>query len=472
MNRAKYLFKNTAIFALSNIGTKLINFFLIPLYTYVLTTEQYGIIDLVFTITTIAVPILILNVDEGIMRFALDKNIDSDRILSIGLGAVLFSIIGGFILRFFASLYVPVSNYAWFIYFYAITSGASNILLCYLRGREKLLLFSIGNIVRSFSIAGLNIVFLLHFKMGINGYMYAYIFANVITICYSAVAGNIRRFFGKFNFDMRLFKQMLVYALPLIPNSLMWWIMNSLDRIMITSMISVSVSGIYAVSSKIPSLISTVSTIFNQAYSYSAIKENDSDDREEFNNRIFKSLLFLTAIVTISLMMVLKPFMRIYTSPDFYTAWIYSPPLIVGTAIMVLGTFFSVFYTVNKDGFGFLKSGVAGAVINVLLNFLLISQAGAFGASIATCISYIIVALFRFFDTRKYITLKVFSRGNNLLYVSVIISMVFVYFDTMVTFIFDLLVLVVVICSNKQMVQFWKSVFMNLIRRKLQHNGK
>ena len=68
-NRVKYLIKNTAIFTIGNIATKLISFFLIPLYTNVLTTSEYGVVDLVITISTIAVPLLTLNVMEAVMRF-------------------------------------------------------------------------------------------------------------------------------------------------------------------------------------------------------------------------------------------------------------------------------------------------------------------------------------------------------------------------------------------------------------------
>ena len=79
-NRTGYLMKNTALFALGNLGTKIISFFLIPLYTKVLTTEQYGIVDLVVTISTIVVPILSLNIAEAVMRFNLDKDADKDKI--------------------------------------------------------------------------------------------------------------------------------------------------------------------------------------------------------------------------------------------------------------------------------------------------------------------------------------------------------------------------------------------------------
>lgn len=83
-SRLKYLAKNTFIFTLGNLGTKLIAFFLVPLYTGVLSKEEYGTADLMITIASFVVPILICNINESIMRFMLDKNSNSDTILSTG----------------------------------------------------------------------------------------------------------------------------------------------------------------------------------------------------------------------------------------------------------------------------------------------------------------------------------------------------------------------------------------------------
>ena len=78
-NRKKYLIKNTAILAIGNIATKLISFFLVPLYTNILTTEQYGIIDLLYTVCTVAYPIITLNISEAVLRFSMDKDANNNK---------------------------------------------------------------------------------------------------------------------------------------------------------------------------------------------------------------------------------------------------------------------------------------------------------------------------------------------------------------------------------------------------------
>ena len=83
--RNGYFVKNTVIFAIGNLAPKIIAFFLVPIYTNVLNTSEYGTVDLVNIVSMIAIPFLILNISESIMRFSLDKGADYNRIMSIGL---------------------------------------------------------------------------------------------------------------------------------------------------------------------------------------------------------------------------------------------------------------------------------------------------------------------------------------------------------------------------------------------------
>ena len=97
-SRNSYLIKNTIIFTLGNLGSKLISFFLIPLYTNALTTAEYGVVDLVATVGTVAVPLLTLNICESVMRFALDKDANTRKITQIGTGILLIGMMVGLLI--------------------------------------------------------------------------------------------------------------------------------------------------------------------------------------------------------------------------------------------------------------------------------------------------------------------------------------------------------------------------------------
>lgn len=424
--RSRYLIKNTLIFTLGNIGSKVISFFLIPLYTNVLTTTQYGITDLVTTIMTVAVPILTLNICESVMRFGLDKNSDRERNIQIGTLVFIVGMTIGLLMIPLCKTFTRVSEYVVYIYFYTLTYAASQLYLCDLRGKELLIAYAVGSVLQTFCIATFNIVFLVVLHWGIKGYLLAYILANSVVAIYAIVIGKSYRALSFNKLDFTVLKSMVKYSVVLIPNSFMWWIMNSSDRIMVSSMVSVSANGIYAISYKIPTLMSVFTSIFNQAWGYSAIKENGAIDEQEYNNKVLRMLISFTMITAIGLIAITKPFLTVYVSKDYYDAWRYVPFLLIGSVYMTFGTFFASSYTVHKDSFGYLFSAIFGASINIILNFILIPIVGVMGAAIATCVSYIMVFVFRFFHTKKYlkynINNKEFVFGSLLLVVEAIAS--------------------------------------------------
>ena len=429
-SRSKYLIKNTAIFTIGNLATKFISFFLIPLYTNVLTTSEYGIVDLVITVSTIAVPILTLNIMEAVMRFNLDKGADHEKITKVGIVILLGTILSGVIL-------IPICNYIHvltglgiLVYFYCITSAASQIFLCDLRGKELLIQYSIGNVISTFLIGVFNLIFLLIFRWGIRGYLLAYILSNFIVACYAFIIGKGYKAIAV-KFEKTKMFEMLKYSVVLIPNSFMWWIMNSSDHLMVTGMLGTAANGIYAISYKLPTLISTFTGIFNQAWSYSAIREENSDDVDTYTNRVFNSLIGIIMLIGIGMLTFIKMFLKVYVSNEYYRAWKYTPFLIIGCVYLTLGTFMSTSYTVHKDSFGFLISGTFGALLNILLNWMWIPKIGVYGAAFATCISYISVFVFRIFHTRKYVIYKVITKEFIIGSIVLIVSAMVIYFDTL-----------------------------------------
>ncbi len=462
MDRGKYLAKNTLLFTIANFGTKFISFFLVPLYTNSLTKAEYGTADLVFTICSFVVPILILNINESILRFALDKNADYNKIMSVGIATLLYSCVIGIILAVFAKIYEPTSEVSIYVYLYAITLGMSFIFVSYLRGCELILQFAIGTILQTLFIAIFNILFLLVFKMGVKGYLLAYILANLATSLYSFIAGDIKAVIHHFIIDKALWIDMIKYSIVLIPNAFMWWIMNSLDRIMLTSMVGIGIVGLYAVSNKLPSLVSVATSIFNQAYAYSAIKEDESEDREKYNNKIYDYFVAFITLITIIIMIIIKPFMSIYVAKEYYSAWEYAPPLIVGTSFLSFATLLAMPYLVNKDSKGFLYSSFLGAAVNTVLNLILIPYIGAMGAALATCIAYITVLIYRHFNTQKYIRIKTFSAKHSVSYIIIALSGTMVYISSLLKYIvlFAFVGIIVLIYHD-----CWKDLIERILKR-------
>ena len=465
-SRSKYLIKNTLIFTIGNIGSKVISFFLIPLYTNVLTTSQYGITDLITTIITVAVPILTLNICESVMRFGLDRDSDYEKNIQIGTFIFIIGMLIGILIIPFCKIYNQISDYAIYIYFYVLMFAASQLYLCDLRGKELLISYSVGSILQTFCIAVFNIIFLVILKLGIKGYLLAYIVANTIVAFYAILVGKSYKSFVIRKLDIDLMKKMIKYSVVLIPNSFMWWIMNSSDRIMVTSMIRTAANGIYAVSYKIPTLMSVFTSIFNQAWGYSAIKEDGATDELDYNNKVLRLLVAFTMLIAIGLITITKPFLSLYVAKAYYEAWKYVPFLLIGSVYMTFGTFFASSYTVHKDSFGYLFSGSFGAIFNIALNFILIPIIGVFGAAVATCISYIMVFVFILVHTRKYLKYNVYSKEFVVGSLFLVLDALALYLNGSIGVIVQFIILIIVfIIYGKSLIPIFTGLI-NKLKRK------
>ncbi len=418
-NRLKYLMKNTSIFAIGELGTKLINFFLVPFYTHILTTEEYGTVDLIFTLSTLITPLVIFNIGEAIMRYALDEDAQQDKVFTIG----LFSIICGV---FVSLLIIPVAShvelikpYVIYMFVYITICATKTVLTSYLRGREKLKLYVSCNLLNTFFIAVFNIFFLAFFKSGIKGYLTAYILAESVAVVFAFFSGKMHHQLKNLILDISLAKKMILFSLAVIPNSLMWWIINSSDRVMVTALNGVSENGLLAVSYKLPSLLTMVNTILMQAWKYSAIKERNSIDREEFTNKMLDQFLRGSILVSAGMLLLIKPVTKVLFAEMYFLSWKSSSILLIGYVVMGISTFVGTVYYVEKDMIGNMISAIVGAIVNLGLNYLMIPGIGASGATLASTISYLVILIYRYFDTKKYQRIDVF----NLKYILITISL-------------------------------------------------
>ena len=181
---------------------------------------------------------------------------------------------------------------------------------------------------------------------------------------------------------------------------------------------------------------------------------------------LFVALILAMVAFGIGLLLLAKPFLRVYVSEEYYTAWKYMPLLTVGCVYLTMASFMATSYTVHKDSFGYLFSGSFGAVFNILLNFILVPVIGVYGAALATCISYIAVFMFRVFHTRKYIKYDILYKEFILGSLLMILSAILMFADGVKGFLLQFIVLVLgfVVFSKTwiPILQF----FLNKIRRK------
>lgn len=410
MGKYKYLLKNMGLLTIANFATKLLQFFLVPLYTNILTTTEYGTYDLFNTTVGVLTPILTLNIQDAVIRFALDKNYKRDAIVSVGTKYIVISnllVATGLAINSIFGFFPIVKQYAGYFFLMYLTQSLSGFVSSYTRGIDKIADLSVSSVAASAMTIGLNIVFLVTFKWGLSGYFLANAIGPLAQSFYLIIKGKMPNgmHFPKLYKTQQ--KEMVGYSEPLIANAVAWWVNNVSDRYVVIYFCGLAANGIYSVAGKIPAILNVFQTIFNSAWTLSAVKDFDPEDKDGFFSNTYKAYNCLMTIVCSLVIVSDKILAKILYAKDFYIAWKYVPWLTIAILFGALSGYLGGFFSAVKDSKIFATSTVVGAVSNVILNIVFTPIMGPLGASIATAMCYIEVFGVRYVQSKKYIKLKV-----------------------------------------------------------------
>lgn len=391
----KKLINNSIVFTIANLGSKVLSFIMVPLYTYLLSTEEYGTIDVITTLNSLLLPVVFLSVSDAVLRYAMDKRYEKKNVLTTAFYIYIWgTLVLCCFLPFIGFFYPELSKYLMLFGLLFLGNGIMQVLNQFLRASNHVKAFAINGVLYTFVFAGLNIVFLMQFQLGIFGYLYSIILADVVCVLFAAFVAKVWRYID-LKPSKEMTKIMLKYSIPLIPNALMWWIMDASDKFVITYFLGVGANGLYAISKKLPTLIDTFHSIFNQAWQISAIQENEEPNSKDFTSRVYK-VYFMCLFLVVSFLMIMARPLVIYILSDAYKAtWRYIPFLLVSVAFSSLSGFLSSKLIASEQTNQIFKTTVIGAVVNTVLNFALIPKLGINGAGLATLIGFAVVLFIR-----------------------------------------------------------------------------
>lgn len=422
----KYLAKNIGLFALSGFVPKALSFFLVPLYTSVLTTAEYGVSDLITTTAMLLVPIFSLDIQDAAMRYALDKDCDNRSVFSVGFSTVLWGTFAVSAILLVVSLFHIPGFDAEYLFFTALmffVTAGSNVFSLFCRGIDEVRAVAVSSIVNSVITLTCNIVFLTVFRWGLTGYLMANTIGSAFAMVYMFVSARLYRYID-FKPDRGLRTEMYLYSFPLIFSVVAWWVNSASDRYILSWICGVGVSGVYAVAYKIPSILSMFGNVFSQAWSISAIKEFDPDDSDGFFGGTFGLMSFAMSLACSAVMIFDIPLAWFLYANDFFEAWRFVPPLLMSVVFDVLCQFIGGIFTATKDTKTLSFTTISGALVNVVLNFALIPIFGAMGAAMATMLGYGGVLVARIIALRKHIQMRVSWRKVGFTYALLFVQLV------------------------------------------------
>ena len=408
MSKNKELAKNTLIIGIGRIFGQLTFLILLPLYTAHLSTQEYGLADLITTYTTLLASVVTLQLEMAAFRYLIDSRgkdeikakVISSVFITVTILSVIFAVLSMLILMRFKVKYgsLIVANIFSMIFM--------NLMLQTARGLGKNVIYAVTSSINSLAILVGSYIMVAQRNQGVRGILLSVIAANILCMIYLFWSLNIIGALRVKNYDKHLAREALRFSLPMVPNSVSWWVISVSDRSILTVFLGIAATGIYAVSAKYTLIFTSLSSIFSMALieSISAHLKSDSDGSyiSDINNMSIK----LFGSIGLGLIAVCPFVFQFLIGRDFQDAAKYVPILIVGAFVNSIISTYSAVYFAKKMTKKVATTTIIAAIVNISLTLAFVKPLGLYAAALATPVAYIVMALFRHRDLKNIIQIK------------------------------------------------------------------
>ncbi|WP_296880398.1 oligosaccharide flippase family protein [Thomasclavelia sp.] len=455
MVKSKYntLVKNIGLFTIGSFGSKIVSFLMVPLYTAVLSTSDYGMVDLVSSTAQLLIPILILSIQDATLRFSMDSKYEKSDVISTTINIIIkgsiILIFGVFIVEIIGLFSLELSYYVFLILLF-ILGSLNNCFNLYLKAKNNASAIAISGILTTFITCVSNILLLIVFTFGTTGYMISNVIGLALSVLYQLFIGKIYKDLHLVNYN-NLSKPMTKYSIPLISNSIAWWINYTSDRYILAYLCGVAANGIYSVAYKIPTILTTFQSIFYNAWSISAISEYDKNDKDGFISNNYTLYSCVSILVCSFLLIINVPLASVLYSGEYFIAWRSVPFLLVGTVFNGIAQFEGCLFAATKRTKMVSFTTVIGALVNMICNFIFIYFFGAIGAAFSTMLGYGVTWLLRTIFLQTFIKMKVNWSKHRIILCLIIIQAILA---TLNIFNFlQIIIFIVIVFMHKEYIQ-------------------
>lgn len=418
MGKYRNLAVNTVLFALNSVATKLITFLLVPLYTAYLSAGEYGLTDMSLTVISLLTPLATLDVAEAVVRFIVGDRArgDSYAVVALGVTVASVAVVVAATPMLDLGVFGGLGEFkGWFVAAYT-TSALMNMCGQVARGMGRVKIIPVCAGVSSAVALILAVALIAEARMGVAGYFASVTMGPAAAIAIYLTAGGLGSSVVRGARSLvestrkgvwDLCRPMLRYALPLIPNSLFWWLGSGINRLFITGMMGIAESGLFAAASKVPNLLNTVYAIFQQAWQLSAFQESSNEGLSRFFSTVFALIQAGMTVLCAVLSLVAPWLAAVLLQGETYGAWPMITPLLLSNLFNVFATFYGTVYATTMHTTFIMGTTVFGAVSCIVLTPVLIPVMGTYGACVASAVGQALVFLMRAIDSKKYLRFDV-----------------------------------------------------------------
>lgn len=410
MNREKNLAKNTIIITIGKICTQLITFFLLPLYTGILSTEEYGAVDLLNTLVSLLLPIVTFQVEQAVFRELIEvrgkKNKES-KIITSAIITVIFQCIIYLIIFALVSPFVN-NNYKFFLATNVVANIFLSLLLQIARGFGDNKKYAIASFISALSTIIFNVLFLVVIKLGANGMLLGTMLGQIVATIYLFISLKLYKYLKVKDYKKEVIKSLWKYSLPLIPNAISWWIFNASDRVIASAFLGVDQNGILAASLKFSAVFITFYNIFNMSWTESISIAIKDDDVSDYFNKMFNIVLRLFTAMAVGMIACMPFVFPIMINEKFSAGYGLVPISIIGSLFNVVVGLISVIYVAEKNTKAIASTSIVSAVINIIVHLALIKFIGLYAAVISTFVAFFVMSIYRLMDaSKRYFKIKI-----------------------------------------------------------------
>lgn len=430
-NRARLFIENFIVYGFGGIVSKIIPLFMLPIITRLMPNSTYlGISDMANTIVSFGSALATIGMYDAMYRMFFEKDDDlyKKAVCSTTIVFTLATSLAVFLLMIvfrekLTKLFFGGKKLEYIIYLSAIAttlSTTNSIIAAPTRMQNKRKIFLITNTIAPLLSYGVSILLLLK-----GWYIIAIPISTIVSGLIMEISFYImnHKWFRLKLFDKSLLKQLLRIAIPLFPNFIIYWIFNSSDRLMITSMIGVGAEGVYSVGSKLGSVSQLIYIAFASGWQYFSFTTMRDENQVELNSKIFEYLGVLSFVVTSFVCALSRFVFQLLFTGEYINGYVVAPYLFLAPLLQMLFQVACNQFLIIKKTWPNMFILLWGAIVNIILNLKLIPVLGIEGASIATLIGYAVSDIIVIMVLKK-MKLMVISRRFIILAIGLVLNFV------------------------------------------------
>jgi O-antigen/teichoic acid export membrane protein len=429
LEHIKRLGGDSLLYALMNVGTKIIAFIMLPIYTHFLPNpSDYGQLDILDRITSMLSFLVIFGTDSALAFYYFDTKDEEERqqyvknVMLFRLGVVCLLLVittaGG---KWFAEIFLEnqqLTNLLFWSMFTLLFDTVTTLVLTVLRYEFKTVKVVTLTLVKMLLTAVLSYLFLRFLDPSIEGILISRLVAAVI-ISVFILRETVK--FIKFTFDKEIIKEILVYAAPSVPASIAFWVIINSNSMFLQKFTSSWEVGIYGAATRFASLITLLTSGVQMAWRPYSMSMKDKPNSKDIFAKIFMAI-WLLGMIGVLIVATIMPKVILLLHKNYYDAYKYVAPI---SAV----TFLNFFYMIVSVGIFIKKEtkyisyafGIA-AVLDVILNLTLIPLFSIWGSVAAYLISYVVAFVYIFFKSQKIYYVPVSFGKMSTLFITMLIA--------------------------------------------------